>query len=71
MFLLFHLLKYSSIKFWDDLYLLLVDCKHASSQWRADIHHLESQLRRKDQLLRGFVAAATAQAKHMSPQYPL
>ncbi|XP_075935587.1 uncharacterized protein LOC142935260 [Anarhichas minor] len=42
------------------------DCKLAYSQLRDDFHRLESEVRKREQLIDGFVSVAAAQAKHIS-----
>ena len=43
-----------------------VDCNHQYSQLKEDIHHLKTELRKKDQLIDSFISIAAAQAKHIS-----
>ncbi|KAG7999783.1 hypothetical protein GBF38_000164 [Nibea albiflora] len=43
-----------------------VDCTISYSQLKNEIHRLESELRKRDQLTEGFVSVAAAQSKHIS-----
>lgn len=45
-------------------------CKNQNSQLKKDLHHLKSELQKKDQLIESFVSVATAQAKHISHLRP-